>query len=131
MTVIRSRDLADKGHVVFDDEQRMLALERVDDLGRLERFRLGHSGSRLVEQHDLGVLNHQHSKLEPLGLTMAEIGGDHSRLLGQADEFKDLGDAVLRFARKSESEIVQNPRVAAAHDFQIALDRQILKHAGI
>ena len=103
--MIRSRDLADEGHVVLDHEQRMFAPESVDDLGRLERFSLGHSRSRLVEQHDLGVLNHQHPKLEPLGLAMAEIGGDHSRLLGEADQFEHLGDAVLRLARKAESEI--------------------------
>ena len=127
---MRCGDLAHERHVVLDHEQGVLALERVDDLRGLERFCLRHAGGRLVEQKHLRVLHHQHAELEPLGLAVAEIGGDGSGFLGQPDKLQHLVDALFALAREAEPQIGQHARIAAAtRHFEIAAHRQILEDA--
>ena len=96
-------DLAHERHVVLDHDDGMAALEIVDDQRGLVRLRLGHAGGRLVEQDDLRVLRDQQPELQPLGLAVAEIGGDPIGLLGEADQLQHLIDVLLGARRRNRS----------------------------
>ena len=45
-----ARDLLDERHVVLDHDERVLAGERQEELGRALRLLVAHAGDRLVEQ---------------------------------------------------------------------------------
>ncbi len=123
-------DLPHERHVVLDHDQRVLAFEAVDDLRGFVGFSLGHAGGRLVEQNHLWILRDQEAQFEPLGLTVAEIGGQPIGLRSQADQFKHAVDIVSLLA-ESETEIGQHRGITATGDFEIAAYGQILEDAGI
>ena len=72
--------LLDELHVVLDHHQRMLALERQEQLGGALGLLVGHAGHRLVEQQQLRVLHQQHADLQPLLLAVRQQAGDASAL---------------------------------------------------
>src|SRR5437762_2595545 len=58
------RDLADEGHVVIDDDQRVLAGHRQQQLAGSLRLARRHPRDGLVDQEELRVLGHQHAEFE-------------------------------------------------------------------
>src|SRR5689334_1033334 len=63
-------DLPHEGHVVLDHDDRVPALQRIEDLGGMHGLLHSHAGGRLVEENDLAVLCQQECDFEPLGLTV-------------------------------------------------------------
>ena len=96
----RIADFLDEAHVVLDHDQRVPALQPVEDLRGLVGFLNGHAGGRLVHQDQFGVLRHQQRDLQPLGLAMGQIGGGRLHLVDEIDEaakvFQTGGIVVLR-----------------------------------
>ena len=57
-------------HVVLDDDDRVVARERHQQLRRALGLLRRHSGHRLVDQQQLRLLHQQHPDLEPLLLAV-------------------------------------------------------------
>src|SRR5438093_651830 len=69
-------NLTNESHVVLDDKQGVLAGHGHEELAGLFRLTRGHAGDRLVDQEQLGVLEHDHAELEPLFFAVSQQAGD-------------------------------------------------------
>src|SRR5713101_6642554 len=67
-----ARDAAHELHVVLDHEHRPLRGHALEEAARLLRLLVGHARHGLVDEEELGVLNHDHADLEPLLLPMRQ-----------------------------------------------------------
>src|ERR1700687_1844894 len=114
--------LAHERHVLLDNDECVLALEAIDDLGGLEGFRLGHAGGGFIEQNHFWILRDQEAQLEPLGLAVAEIGGQPAGLLRQTDQVENTIDILFSLLVETKAQIGQYPGIAATRDFEIAAD---------
>ena len=75
----RAGDRAHELHVVLDDDHRVLAGERQQQLRGALGFLRRHAGHRLVDQQQLGLLHQQHADLEPLLLPVRQRAGERVR----------------------------------------------------
>src|SRR5450755_1675407 len=121
--------LAHKRHIVLDHDQGMFALEAVDDLRGLVGFRLRHAGGRLIEQNHLRILHDQKAQFEPLGFTVAQIGGQLVSLFGQTDQLEHMVDILIGLLAEAKAQIGQHAGIPATRDLEIVAHRQILEHA--
>ena len=123
-------DRLDETHVVLDHDQRVPALEPVEQLGGLAGLLRGHAGGRLVHQDQLGVLREQHPDLEPLGLAVREIGRRLLELFGKADELGEASRCPSRPARRtSQRRLAHTPGLPRSRDLEILAHREIAEHA--
>ena len=77
-----------------------------------------------------GVLHDQQAKLEPLGLAMAEIGGEPIPACSvRPISSSTSSTSCSRFSWKPKRRLASTPRIAAARDFEIAANGQVLEHA--
>ncbi len=66
------RNIFDEFHVMFDHEDRATLDDLVEKLRGFHALADAHPGDRLIEHKKLGILNQQHSDLEPLLLPVAQ-----------------------------------------------------------
>ncbi len=90
-------DLADEGHVVFDDDDAVLAFEAQQQFAGLVRFLVGHAGSGFVHEQQFRILREQHADLQPLFLAVAQCAGLPTGLAIQRDGFENFVDAIAAF----------------------------------
>ena len=102
-------DLADKGHVMVDDDQSMLARHGQQEVASSLRFLGRHAGDRLVDQEQLRVLGHEHAEFQPLFLPMGQDAGLSVRLTFQADQLEHLLDAGAAVRREGGGKRCQHP----------------------
>ena len=97
-------------HVVLDDDDRVLAGERQQQLRRALGFLRRHAGDRLVDQQQLGLLHQQHADLEPLLLAVRQRAAPaRARCGGQPDDLEHFVDALaLSAASGARRSIFQN-----------------------
>jgi hypothetical protein len=84
----------DEGHVVLDDDDRLLLGNFLQQFGGGFGFGIGHAGGRLVDQQQFGFLRQQHAYFQPLLLSVAEIGGGGVAAVAEADNAEDFLDAL-------------------------------------
>ncbi len=120
---------------MLDDDQRVLAFERQEQLGGALGLLVGHAGHRLVEQQQLGVLHQQHADLEPLLLAVAQQAGGAPRLVLQVDQRQHLADAVELLAAQAVEQRGAHAAVGLQRELevlehgQLLVDRRLLELA--
>ena len=123
-------DLAHEGHVVLDhdDGVRPLRLLTICEVLWVSAWVMPAVGSS--SRMHLRVLRDQQPELEPLGLAVAEIGGEPGRPLrsGQSAPAPRRRPA-WRSHRSRSRRLAQHAGIAAARHLKIAADGQILEHA--
>ena len=107
-------DLADKDHVVLDDDDRVPTSEREEQFARLMCLHVGHARGGFVHEEQPGALREQHADLQPLLLPVGQRAGFPVPLRGEVDRTEDFIDAiplgVVRFVKKAR------PNSAAAFE---------------
>jgi len=84
-----------KGHVMLHDDDGVLAIDRLEQLRGLARFRIGHPGNRLVDEQQFRVLRKQHADFQPLFLTVRETAGQALLRWGKANNVQYLVNATM------------------------------------
>src|SRR5579863_2752677 len=90
-----------KGHVMLDDNDRMVARDLAQKVGRRRRLGVGHAGHRFVDEEKFRILSEQHAYFEPLLLTMRQRAGQSVAVLVKTGRLKNAVDAfcgALSFA---------------------------------
>src|ERR1039458_2232075 len=116
--------LAHKRHIVLDHDQGMFALETVDDLRGHVGFRLRHAGGRLIEQNHLRILRDQKAQFEPLGFTVAQIGGQPVSLFGQTDQLEHMVDILIGLLAEATAQTSYNVSHAGARELVQEIQRE-------
>ena len=87
-------DLADEGHVVFDDDDAVFAFEAQQQFAGFVGLLVGHAGGGFIHQEQFGVLREQHADFQPLFLAVAQRAGFVSALPSSATVSRTSVDAV-------------------------------------
>ena len=82
--------LSNEDHVMFNDDDRVLACQAEKKFAGLRRFLIGHASCRFVNEEELRVLREQHSDLEPLLLPMRQISGLNVGSIFEANDLQHL-----------------------------------------
>ena len=90
-------EIANEDHVVFDDDDRMIFRNLLQQDRRLRRLGVGHAGDRLVHQQEFRVLRQQHADLEPLLLPVGQIGSGPKTMIRQPRRHEDFVDPLALF----------------------------------
>src|SRR5712672_787987 len=121
-------ELADEGHVVFDDHDRFIAIDFLQQLGGLMGLDVGHAGDRLVDQKQFRILREQHADLEPLLLAVRQAPRQPVARLGEPDGFQHPLDAFgfgLAFAPEQRA---PDAMIDIQRQQQIVLDALAFEH---
>src|SRR5262245_26513170 len=88
------RDASNELHVVLDHEHRPILRDTLEQVARFLGFLVGHPRHWLVDQEELGILDHDHTDLEPLLLAVGESASALARVRDQSNGLQDGVDAL-------------------------------------
>src|SRR5690606_30339422 len=92
--------LLDELHIVLDDDDRMLFGQIDQEPARFGGLFVRHTGGRLVDQQQLGILKYEHPDFQPLLLAMGTEGGLPGEIFLETDRNRHFLDAGLRLGRQ-------------------------------
>ena len=128
-------ELADKRHVVFDDDDRLVAVDLLEQLSGLQRLGIGHAGDGLVNEEQLRLLCQEHADFEPLLLAMRQASGharSHAFEPGRIEDVINsalLRGTVLPQQRGSYAPVILECQHQIVLDRMHVEDRRLLKLA--
>ena len=118
-------DLADEGHVVFNDDDTVFAGEAHEQFARARRLLVTHAGRGLIDQKELWILGEEHAYFEPLFLAVREFARFRFCLRGKADGSEDFVDTFALSGRDAGKERGPNGAAAFEREPNIFEDRVI------
>ena len=114
---------ADEVDVVLDDDRgdALLGDQPLHELAGCGGLLGGHTGGRLVEQQELGVVGEQQPDLEPLPLAVGEIAGEHLRLVLEPHQLEHVFD--------SRPDVAWPPCGREHGELGVLVDALVVEHA--
>lgn len=119
---------AHKHHVVLDHDDRVIIGDILQKFSGFSGFGIRHAGSRLVHEKQLRILGQQHADLQPLLLTVAEVGCELASLRTKPDQIKQIFNPLLLTTRNDMKQGGEWATRCLERQFQVVPDGMALKN---